>query len=239
MKKIEVVNTSELFSLELDIALLKAKHPAIFDAHIDKIEQMDIWDVESLLPSDESVANLIKRLPAVRLYKSNGEINTVFNTDIIAWNGLPCDGYKIYADDNYIYFLVSRCAYQAGSLGIWNIKKDTWEFTHSDECFCVEVVVYIKALNKFLGFCEWDYPMSPAGGGFFFIIDINRNYEDLALIEDSTCDEKSLTISIDKELWSVPENRIRIDEQRSRIVLFRNGKAVVFNALCLFGKEDA
>jgi hypothetical protein len=181
--KISICNQDELIPWKLNKQFFKERYPSIYENSAGSLENMDYWGIEEIVPDGEPVEDMTIQMESVKLCFSDGMTHTIYNTDIINWNGIACEGYSIYSDSQFVYFIISRAAFQAGSLGIWSIADKDWVFTRSNECFCVEAVIFSPYWNTFIGFAEWNYPMSPQGGEYFFIIRSDRSYSEIELEE--------------------------------------------------------
>ena len=121
LRDISISNPQELIPWKLDAQLFKERYPSLYLKYAEALGEMDYLDIVEILPAGDSIVDLIKRTVSVVLAFSDRSSQPIYNTDIINWNGLECDGYSIYSDSQFVYFIISRVASQAGSLGIWSI----------------------------------------------------------------------------------------------------------------------
>lgn len=189
IKRIQVVELdTTIIAPAIDWELLKGKFPGIFK-FLDSKDLSDNLDPEEVieelhevLPDGSRWEDLVKKTESVVLHYDDGSICTIYNKDIISFNGREIDGYSINSDKNYVYFIITRVDGQAGSLGIWNIHERKWEFSYSNECFCVEAVVYVENLDAFVGSYSWNLPMGQGYGSGYFSIKDNK-YEEFSLVK--------------------------------------------------------
>jgi hypothetical protein len=161
---------------ELDIDFFKKTYPSIYEQNRRELEYLDYSEIERIALDSGSV---IKQ-ESVVLWLSNNTTEVIYNTDILSWYGYEyIDGYTVNFDSRFVYFILSPTWGQVGSLGIWDISKKDWIFNHNDEGFCIEAILYDNVLDAFIGYYEWNIPMSPQHGESFFMIDKNRSYREL------------------------------------------------------------
>ena len=227
---ISVCDSDDLIPWSLDVNLLKEKYPSIYDLKKNDLLQMDNWEIrdllEELLPAGEFLDKLSKSIKSVKLDFPDKTSHYIYNDELIEFNGLECDGYSIYSDSDYVYFIISKAGFQAGSLGIWSIKDKDWIFTHSDECFCVEAVIYSDSLRTFIGYASWNYPMTPHHGEYFFAIR-DKKYEELNLKETDDFSSIKLSNDISRKTWT-EGHYLCFDEQKSAIQLVKGNKILVY-----------
>lgn len=168
-----------LIPFELNIDLFKKKYPSIYEQHKDELSDLSYYDLEEIIPNSNSVIDLLLKQESVILKLPNNTTQTIYNTDLLSWLSGYVDGYMVKTDSKFVYFIIYSPAGQAGSLGIWDTNKKDWIFDYYDEGFCVEVVLYDDVLGIFIGYYEWNIPMSPQHGESFFMIDKNRSYREL------------------------------------------------------------
>lgn len=184
--KISLCDPDCLIPWSLDIELFKRKYPSIYDVQKKSLSEMmdyEEWEmmdyIDEILPEVENTNDLTSDIESVTLYFTDGTTHPIYNTELLRFNGMVGnDGYSINYDAHFVYFIIYKAAYQAGSLGIWSIKDKNWIFTHSDETFCVDSIIYSESADIFIGLCEWSYPMSPHGGEYLFVVNGERSYAD-------------------------------------------------------------
>lgn len=177
-----------LIPFELNIDLFKKKYPSIYEQHKDELSDLSYYDLEEIIPNSNSVIDLLLKQESVILKLPNNTTQTIYNTDLLSWlSGV--DGYMVKTDSKFVYFIIYSPAGQAGALGIWDINKNDWIFNYFDEGFCVESVFYFDVLDAFIGYYEWNIPMSPQHGEKFFMVDKNRSYKEVEVekIYDASC----------------------------------------------------
>lgn len=175
---IDVANQDDLLQWELNDFLFQRKYPDLHKRFKDlpcKISESDLYDV---LPDNAKRLELTEKKESVAIHFSDGTTSRIYNTEIIAWNGFECEGYNIYYDSRFVYFIIAITPWQCGSVGIWCIAKKDWIFTIRDECLCAEALIYLETYDVFVGFIIWNYPHSPKGGQYIFMIDKDRKYND-------------------------------------------------------------
>ena len=84
MIKIEYCN-DDLISFELDIEIFKKKYPSIFKQQKFELDDLDYYDLEEIIPDDDSVADLTLKKESVILKLPNTTTQTIYNTDILSW----------------------------------------------------------------------------------------------------------------------------------------------------------
>ena len=178
MIEIEYCN-DDLTTFELDIFLFKKKYPSIYEQYKGKLDGLSYYDLEDIIPNNDLVFDLIQKQESIILWLENGTDQIIYNTDILSWFHGYEDGYAIQTDSKFVYFIIYSPYGQAGALGIWDTDKEDWIFNRNDESFCVETIFYFNMLDAFVGYYEWNIPMSPQHGERFFIIDKNRSYREI------------------------------------------------------------
>ena len=185
MIKIEYCN-DDLISFELDIEIFKKKYPSIFKQQKFELDDLDYYDLEEIIPDDDSVADLTLKKESVILKLPNTTTQTIYNTDILSWFHSYEDGYAIKTDSKFVYFIIYSPFGQAGALGIWDTDKEGWIFNHNEVSFCVESILYSNKLDAFIGYYEWNIPMSLQYGEGFFIVNERREYKDIVVDKFTT-----------------------------------------------------
>lgn len=227
IEKISVCDPTDLIPWRLDRELFEKKYPSIYETHKNDFSKMEDWEIEEILPEGESLDDLTETLTSVFLYFSDESTISIYNTDLIKWNGLTCDAYSIYSDAHFVYFIICKVPGQAGSLGIWSIAKREWIFTRSDEGFCVEAIIYSESNDFFIGYSEWYHPTTPHCGEYFFVVKSNGEYKEIGLKETEESNFMEVSTSICKELMSSDEHYFCYDENKSKVLIVKgNNKSL-------------
>jgi len=190
MVKIEIIDRNENRLLDLNHELFKSKYPDLFSKF--NFNESNDYELQHSMPEEDDIFNYSNKQDVVSIKLSSSETVMINNLDIYEW--YQSDFYeslRIWSDANFVYFSLSPCVNQAGSIGIWSIDQRDWIFTRCDECFCVEAVVYDKQLDLFVGFYYWHYPMVDNSGEGFFLIDKNRKYSELKTEKIYSIEEKT------------------------------------------------
>lgn len=177
----------DLFELNIDI--FKEKYPELFSQYEGQLGDFSYDEIEDLIPDNDSMLSLIVKKESISLRLPNNSIQVIYNTNILSWFSGYVDGYSIKTDSKFVYFIIYSPIGQAGALGIWDTNKNDWSFNYYDEGFCVESVFYFDVLDVFIGYYEWNIPMSPKHGEKFFMVDKNRSYKEVEVekIYDASC----------------------------------------------------
>ena len=191
MIEIDVIGDDlNLNDLEVvNFKLFKKKYPLIYEQHKDELQDLRFDELDEITPDSDSIIDLVIKQESVALILPNNSTQIIYNTDIFSWYQHYVDGYAIKSDSRFVYFILSPAWGQVGSIGIWDTNKKDWIFNYYDEGFCVESVLYSDVLDTFVGYYEWNMPMSPQHGESFFMIDKNRSYRELEAekIYDASC----------------------------------------------------
>lgn len=230
IQKITVCNSDNLIPWELDLTKFRGKYPSIYDKHKDNLSEMDHSEVEDILPEGASLLELTMTIDSVILYFSDESIESILNTDIMRWHGIYSDGYCIYSEGNFVYFIISRAFGQAGSLGIWNVKDRKWTFTRSDEGFCVEAVIYSESANIFIGISKYCYPMITSGE-YFFIVKPDGSYIELDLKQNSDFHYSKISTEICRKFINLSNHYLCFDENKSLVVTIRGEKKILYKLI--------
>jgi hypothetical protein len=231
IEKISVFDPNNLIPWSLDIELFEKKYPSIYEIYKSNLSKMEHWEIEEILPIGESLDDVTAIMTSVLLYFPDQSTVSIHNTDFIEWNGLSCDAYSIYSDAHFVYFIISRVQGQAGSLGIWSIKNREWIFTHSDEGFCVEAVIYSESKDIFIGYSEWYHPTTPHSGECFFVVKSNGEYTEIGLNETQESNFIETSTSICKKFMSYEDHYLCYKESESRILIKRGDKRSLYKIL--------
>lgn len=224
---LSVCDPDDLIPWSLDINLFKEKYPSIYELKKDDLLKMEDWEIEELLPDYERVDQLTKSIKSVKLDFHDKNSHYINNIELIQFNGKSCDGYYIYSDKDYVYFIISKAAYQAGSLGIWSIKDKDWIFTHSEDAFCAQAVIYSESLKTFVGYSLWDHPMTSHHGEYFFVIR-DGSYEEVNLKETDDFNSVKLSKDISRKFSDWDDHHLCFDEKNSAIQLVKGNKRLVY-----------
>lgn len=227
LSKITLANEDELFSSDVNQALFEKKYPQLYDAIKDQFGSMERWEVEELLPNNDSIKDVLLEKEAVFLHLRNGEIVSIYNTEIIAFNGLESDGFSVYSESGFIYFLISIAGGQAGSLGIWSLAERRWIFTHRDDGFCVRAIIFLPQTNCFVGFTEW-YHWGSAGGESFFFINSDRGYTDMKLNKLEGFDWESISLEARNEISLEQDAALVFDQTQDALYRIIGSKRLAF-----------
>ncbi|WP_147707582.1 hypothetical protein [Microvirga massiliensis] len=182
-KSIKILNPDDLIPWVPDVDKLRRDFPELEARGVAVGELTSPGELEDLELPDLDVVSYAKDIPCVSVTTESGQVFNFTYMDIARWNGPDCDGYSVYSDGRFIYFLIARVASQAGSLGIWSIESKEWVCSISDECLCVEAVLYLSKVGRFLGRIEWAYPLTPHRGETLFLVDKAGNLSEIALEE--------------------------------------------------------
>lgn len=173
----DILVNDNLNLFELDVDFFKKKYSSIYEQNKDKLDYLDYSKIEKII-LDSGMETI--RQESVILWLSDNTSQIIYNTDILSWYSYEyIDGYTVKSDSRFVYFILSPAWGQVGSIGIWDTNKKDWIFNYYDEGFCVESVLYSDVLDTFVGYYEWNMPMSPQHGESFFMIDKNRSYREL------------------------------------------------------------
>ena len=252
MIEIELHDASSLF--ELDEELFKSKYSDIYSNHIN--EEQDAYDLGEYISDGDDIFNYSKKknIASIKIHKS--ETIEITNLDIYHWyQSNYIDSIKVWTDQTFVYFSIDISLDQAGSLGIWSVDLRDWVFTRRDECFCVKAAIYEKKLDLFIGFYSWHYPMGMSSGEGFFLIDKNRNFNELCTEiiyehderqNDSIEKQTKFLGTLDFDLrHDISENEIFIVDIKQKMVVFldrdhwKNKKVYKFSLLDTVWKGKA
>jgi len=228
IQKISVCNSDDLIPWRLDLNKFRNKYSSIYDIHKKNLSEMDFSEIEDILPQGENLLEVTANIESVILYFSDETTVSILNTDLIKWHGIYCDGYSIYSDEHFVYFIISYAYGQAGSLGIWSINDREWIFNRSDETFCVEAVVYSESTGIFIGISHWNYPMTPYGGEDFFIVKCDGSYIEVYLEQAKESDFSDISTKICRKFMNLDNHYLCFDEIKSLVVTIRGNKKSVY-----------
>lgn len=227
VSNITLTEEGELFTCEVDRELFEKNYPELYEIHKDQISSMDRWEVEEILPNNETIESVLLKQVAVLLHFNNGKITPIYNTELVEFNGLEYDGFSIYQDSGFVYFLISIVGGQAGSLGIWSIAEKKWVFTRREEGFCVEAIVHLPKADCFVGYAEWYHFGSP-GGEFFFFINSDKIYADIELEVVEEFDWTLLTLDASRKFFNQQDTAIGFDQSQSAVIIISDSKRVAY-----------
>jgi len=178
MIKIEIIDRYENRLLDLNHELFRSKYPDLYSKF--NFDALNEYQLQYSMPEEDDIFNYSNKQDVVSIKLSSSETVMINNLDIYEWyRSEYYESLSVWSDANFVYFSLSPCVHQAGSIGIWSIDQRNWTFTCLDECFCVEAVVHDMRLDLFVGFYYWHYPMVDNSGEGFFLIDKNRKYNKL------------------------------------------------------------
>jgi hypothetical protein len=227
LSKITLTNEDELFTCNVDEGLFEKKYPQLYETYKDQLKSMDRWEVEEILPDNDSIEGMIEKEEAVLLRFDNEETICIYNTELIDFNGLEFDGFSIHADSGFVYFIISIAGGQAGSLGIWGIADKNWIFTRRKDDFCVEAITYLPKANCFVGYSEW-YHYGSQGSEYFFFINTNRNYLDIELEVAEAFDWTLLTLDESQNFFNQRDAALGFDQSQSAVIIIRGSERVAY-----------
>ena len=220
-----VIKDKDLFiTTELDPALFEKKYPQLYDKYKDELEGMSLWDAEEIIPETDLVEELVAKEEAVLLFFDDGSMTPIYNTELIKFSSTSFDGFSVFADSSFVYFVIIIASGQGGSLGIWSLAEKEWVFTHRDNDFCVGAITFLPKSNCFVGFSEY-YNYTNPGGDSLFFINSNRGYTDMVLNELEGFDWASISLDAREELSLKLGARAR--EERS----LNQDAAIVFDQI--------
>ena len=190
MIKIEIIDRYENRLLDLNHELFRSKYPDLYSKF--NFDALNEYQLQYSMPEEDDIFNYSNKQDVVSIKLSSSETVMINNLDIYEWYQSDFyESFRIWSDANFVYFSLSPCVNQAGSIGIWSIDQRDWIFTRRDECFCVEAVVYDKQLDLFVGFYYWEIPYVGPSGESFFLIDKNRKYSELKTEKIYSRDKKT------------------------------------------------
>ena len=228
LKKITLVNEGELFTCEkVDTALFQKKYPQLYESCKDRLGEMGRDDIEEILPDNDSFEDIVLNEKAVSLHFENGETTFIYNKEIICFNGLYFDGFSVYADSAFVYFLISVAAGQAGSLGIWSLAEKRWVFTHRDEGLCVEAIIHLPDANCFIGFSEWHH-WGSQGGEFLFFINSSMGYSDMEINEIKDFNWELISPEAAQEISARPDATLFYDQPQAALYRVKRKNRVAY-----------
>jgi hypothetical protein len=103
LTKITLTNEEELFTCKVDEGLFQKRYPLIYKSYKKQTSSMELWDVEEVLPDNESIEAILIKEEAVLIQFDNGEKATIYNTEIIKFSGISFDGFSVFADSAFVY----------------------------------------------------------------------------------------------------------------------------------------
>lgn len=173
--------------------------------NLKKDENPDLYVVRDALDDERELANLIVPEVAVEIEFDDGSRQNFTNQAILRWHRPMCEGYRMHADDRYVYFVLIEAAYQAGSLGIWDFVSKEWVFTDSGPDLCTEGIVYLPVRNAFVGVAQYVYPVVGPASFFLFLVENGHANYDLDFKEVEPPQAPDLDDWRSTELWSIDD----------------------------------
>jgi len=179
VRNIRFVEDDNLIRWELDEKAFKIEFPKLYAKYKQDPEE----SIDNLFAFEgEPLSKVVKTLPCIQIELENGDDQIISNKnllDIYPW--LWVDHYNILCEHNFVYCIIQIAAGQAGTLGIWDTKKNDWCFDHSDEGFCVVDINYDENKDEFLGSTEMVIPFSRQIEVPNFIVTSERKYKEVSL----------------------------------------------------------
>jgi len=180
---VEIGKDNGVVALDADLAestrsiKFKEKYPEIFANLKITLSEMDYWEIFEIIPKEDSIEEITIETESVILILLDGSEQKILNTELITVFGTNYyEGCSIFSDKQYVYFILSIAYFQKGAIAIWDINEKNWIFSYSDECFCVESIVYSKTNKIFIGISIWNYPIINNSGEYFFVIKPDRSF---------------------------------------------------------------
>jgi len=219
IKKISIINEDNIFNWVLDITKFKVKYPSVYNEYQNNLSEMDFFEIIEIIPHGDSVEEITIKIESVILFLSDGTKHKIFNTELInLFDTNYCEGWSIFSDEQFVYFIITISHFQKGALAIWDMKKKSWIFSYTEEDFCVAAIVYSKKNDFFIGLSIWNYPFVNNGGEYFFLIKRDRSFEQIQLEEISDIDHELIDTESCRPFLNIYNDCIDYEENKSIII---------------------
>lgn len=230
LKNITIIDEENLFNWKLDLDKFKIKYPTLYETHKTDLVELDYFEIIDIIPAEDDIINISLKLPSVILTFDDNSDFKIYSTELIKlFDRNYCDGYSIYSEDQFVYFIIYFTGFQCGGLAIWDLDKKTWVFNYSDEGFCVEAIIYSKIYDFFIGISIFSYPYVNIDGEYFFAIKNDFTFKELELKESLNYTLDDITLDICVKYKSFDDDCLCFDHQNSVIMKKENDKLSFYN----------
>jgi hypothetical protein len=230
LKNITIIDEENLFNWKLDLDKFKIKYPTLYETRKTDLVELDYFEIIDIIPVEDDINNISIKLPSVILTFDDNTDFKIYSTELIKlFDRNYFDGYSIYSEDQFVYFIISFTDFQSGGLAIWDLDKKTWVFKYSDEGFCVEAIIYSKMYDSFIGISAFSYPYVNIGGEYFFAIKNDFTFKELELKESLNYTLNDITLDICVKYKGFDDDCLCFDQKKSVIMKKENEKFSFYN----------
>ena len=133
LKNITIIDEENLFNWKLDLDKFKIKYPTLYETRKTDLVELDYFEIIDIIPAEDDINNISLKLPSVILTFDDNSDFKIYSTELIKlFNRNYCDGYSIYSEDQFVYFIIYFTGFQCGGLAFIGISVFGYPFVNID-----------------------------------------------------------------------------------------------------------